>query len=358
MIGIAFEVLSAVARRKMFLSPHPYNAPMWIQNARKNIAAGLVSAQDAKRFNEFLRAEQVKHEADMLRTHQVPHAHGDPHARFSTQQIAQLMEMYSIKEASTLNVQRDSGIAVTIRKPAGLVLNILTVPQRATLEKLIMVELQLAGERMVKEARKLVPAPATVPRVTVPSLAGRDFKMINTGGVYKPRRSVFASFNTQGRLTAHLGKGRMNRLNAHGFIDYKSPSAESISSVGGLSAYKARYRPEVKSIIAHHRETMKKGRSTGMLRASIKFNINPASLTLELFASKEYAKYVEFGTGLRGKSNAHPPDSMGHPIKYKNLPGMRAQPFLYPAFVKEMQGLPKKINAIIMAFIRKVEATR
>ena len=107
-----------------------------------------------------------------------------------------------------------------------------------------------------------------------------------------------------------------------------------------------------------------KGRSyaaTGDLKRSIKYKVN--GLILDVYSGCPYALEIEYGWGLRGQKYPHPPiqdagnlefiirDSYTKfiPMGKRNvrLAGARAQPFMYPAYLKFIKTLPSKINNCI-----------
>lgn len=79
---------------------------------------------------------------------------------------------------------------------------------------------------------------------------------------------------------------------------------------------------------------------TGELRGSIHFSVkrDAATVTGEVTASKEYAVYVEFGTGVRGNEGHEGTDPRAKPTytligkKGKPYMGRPAHPYLYPAY--------------------------
>jgi HK97 gp10 family phage protein len=91
---------------------------------------------------------------------------------------------------------------------------------------------------------------------------------------------------------------------------------------------------------------------TGALRNSIhikKAEAHGDSVTSGVHTSKEYAPYVEFGTGARGGSPAA--TKLGVTFN-RHIKGQVAQPYLYPA-LKQNSG---KINEIVAQAV--IAATR
>lgn len=79
----------------------------------------------------------------------------------------------------------------------------------------------------------------------------------------------------------------------------------------------------------------------GRLRGSIRVQFYNNGLTGDIGTDVNYAMYVEFGTGQRGKASVHPelPPNYIHGLK----PGMPAQPFLSPAFEEERPRFQERI---------------
>lgn len=72
---------------------------------------------------------------------------------------------------------------------------------------------------------------------------------------------------------------------------------------------------------------------TGSLRNSIKTQSERKNGNIEakVYTSKDYAPYVEFGTGERGReSNIERPTGVSYSAEWK---GQTAQPFMTPAFL-------------------------
>jgi len=83
---------------------------------------------------------------------------------------------------------------------------------------------------------------------------------------------------------------------------------------------------------------------TGILRASIRPVFYNNGLTVHVGTDVYYSAFVEFGTGRRGAASSHAPlpDTYAHGPK----PGMRAQPYLYPAVVIEEPKLIAKLKDV------------
>ena len=79
----------------------------------------------------------------------------------------------------------------------------------------------------------------------------------------------------------------------------------------------------------------------GPLRANIVEEVN--GLTADVVARMLYAKFVEFGTGRRGAASgvAKPSD-----YNYGPKPGMKAQPFLFPALEKYREDFIRELRAL------------
>ena len=95
----------------------------------------------------------------------------------------------------------------------------------------------------------------------------------------------------------------------------------------------------------------------GGLRNSIHMDIfkTKNKITGRVATNVEYAPFVEFGTGIRGDGNYPYANELDFPLTYKeDWPGMRPQPFMYPAYkggetyVKSIitKGIQKEIDKI------------
>jgi hypothetical protein len=242
------------------------------------------------------------------------------------------------------------------------------------IEPIFMEELERAGVRMLAEARRLVPAPATVPRVTVPSLAGRDFsyKYNRENKVWEPTRPVQMRKKASRYLTAALGFERVERLSKYGFIDVSLPTERQIKRAGGKRAFAAQGRQEAKRTTSLHmsgkrlhesHKTDMDGRSTGKLRSSLFFRVTKEYDIVMGANNTEYWTDVEFGTGKRGKDYNHPPkigrgkycyvgkgvtrESTARDGYNMRKPGMRAQPYIYPSYMKEVKPFFSRVRRII-----------
>jgi len=125
----------------------------------------------------------------------------------------------------------------------------ITITQLHKIDTLVIRELNTLGMIMVKEAQFLAPAPATVPRVTVPSLAGTESKVAlafgQTASSMLSKRQKESASRT---LLAHLGKERMLLLRKNRFIDSNAPSATGKE----LSLLKQSGRRRAKSVLTMH----------------------------------------------------------------------------------------------------------
>lgn len=266
---------------------------------------------------------------------------------------------------------------------------LLTPLQLREIDIVVNRELNSLGRAMVREAAFLAPAPATVPRVTVPSLAGREARSPKLSTYNKEEKKA------SNLLLSHLGKERMLLLRKNKFIDSSVPKVAGTK----LLSIKQAGRRKVKSIITMHKrgtsldiahqiymktnpinhqmtihafknmtghefEGERGGyRSTGDLKRSIKYKVE--GLQLDIFSSCAYALEIEYGWGQRGKYHAHPPaedpelarivkfvhnkQQSFYDTKYK---GARAQPFIYPAYLKYIKVLPSKLNNAIKSVLK------
>lgn len=98
---------------------------------------------------------------------------------------------------------------------------------------------------------------------------------------------------------------------------------------------------------------------TGALRASI--HTKPAdtedggkTITGVVYTAKEYAMYVEFGTGKRG-NGSYPYEIQNGPLAYKaDWPGQIAQPFMMPALLESKSEIHQIVHqAVQKAVLRK-----
>lgn len=86
---------------------------------------------------------------------------------------------------------------------------------------------------------------------------------------------------------------------------------------------------------------------TGNLRNSIKTEIKSSKNEIKgiIYTEKEYAPYVEFGTGERGiDSNKNEKINVAYSLGWK---GQAAQPFMYPALKRN----EKKIKSIFKEYL-------
>lgn len=95
---------------------------------------------------------------------------------------------------------------------------------------------------------------------------------------------------------------------------------------------------------------------TGALRNSIKTkgNINKSEVSGQVFTNLEYAPYVEFGTGQRGReSTIDKPEGISYNAKWK---GQAPQPFLFPAFqhAKNTGEVEQEVIKSVQQDIRKL----
>jgi hypothetical protein len=262
----------------------------------------------------------------------------------------------SIRPTGLVNV----GIVIDIHREKNVKDLVITPAQFAAMDARVGQELRIFAQRLVREAKFLCPRPATVPRVTVPSLAGPD----RAGGQSTPGAA----------LLARLGNSRMELLSKHKFIDTPAFSKKKILAGGGLAAIRRSGRGTVRDIISMHEhgtstESRHKAyigklyvgagngsnsyRATGNLKKSIFCKVE--GFTVRLYATAKYARDMEFGRGRRGKKFAHPPIDavMKNIIKYNTQePGMRAQPFLYPATLREVAKLEKNIIKIVDSVLK------
>ena len=97
---------------------------------------------------------------------------------------------------------------------------------------------------------------------------------------------------------------------------------------------------------------------TGNLRNSIKTSseITPEGAQAQVYTNTEYAPYVEFGTGERGRSS-----DIDRPegISYKaDWPGQTAQPYMTPAYLhaKNTGEVEQEVIKSVQTDIRKLES--
>lgn len=74
-----------------------------------------------------------------------------------------------------------------------------------------------------------------------------------------------------------------------------------------------------------------------------------------VFTNAKYAKYVEFGTGQRGMASDVQISGISYNAKWK---GMRAQPFLVPAFLhaRDSGTVEKELIKTVQREIKKMES--
>ncbi|WP_127539387.1 HK97-gp10 family putative phage morphogenesis protein [Paenibacillus illinoisensis] len=95
---------------------------------------------------------------------------------------------------------------------------------------------------------------------------------------------------------------------------------------------------------------------TGQLRNSIKAEVTEErGKTVGVVSTGlDYAPYVEFGTGQRGKDSPSPPKYDGDLSYRQDWKGMPAQPFLYPAAEQNKQIVSDMIADELKKEIRKL----
>ncbi len=108
---------------------------------------------------------------------------------------------------------------------------------------------------------------------------------------------------------------------------------------------------------------------TGELRQSIKTSVETAGDEVNgiTYTNKEYAAYVEFGTGPKGEENHSgispkiTPSYTKHGWSYKNdagewiyTNGQPAQPFMYPALKNNEDKVKKRVKEVISEELRKL----
>lgn len=74
-------------------------------------------------------------------------------------------------------------------------------------------------------------------------------------------------------------------------------------------------------------------KDTGILRGSISVEVERQNKLFigRVFTVIEYAKYVEFGTGIKGNGSYEYPVNLTYHDTWK---GMKAQPYMYPALIQ------------------------
>lgn len=94
----------------------------------------------------------------------------------------------------------------------------------------------------------------------------------------------------------------------------------------------------------------------GELRSSImtKIEAKDGRITGKVYTNKEYAAYVEFGTGQRGEAEhdgTSPDVTVGYSSEWRGQP---AQPYMYPALKNNEEAVTKQISKDITNEIRKL----
>ena len=95
---------------------------------------------------------------------------------------------------------------------------------------------------------------------------------------------------------------------------------------------------------------------TGTLKRSIGIDIKDAGMTAEVTPKAEYAPYVEFGTGQRGReSNIDRPEGISYKADWK---GQTAQPYMSPSYLhaKNTGEVEQEVMKSIEQDIRKLES--
>ena len=94
---------------------------------------------------------------------------------------------------------------------------------------------------------------------------------------------------------------------------------------------------------------------TGSLRESIVTEVEKEGSTIvgTVSTNKEYAAYVEFGTGRRGEQSPSPPKyPLGSGYR-QDWPGMSARPFMYPAAEQTKKEVSKIMASSLKNQIKK-----
>ena len=97
---------------------------------------------------------------------------------------------------------------------------------------------------------------------------------------------------------------------------------------------------------------------TGNLRNSIKTNSKTEldKVEAQIFTNTEYAPYVEFGTGERGReSDIDRPEGISYKGDWK---GQTAQPYMTPAYLhaKNTGEVEQEVIKLVQSDIRKLES--
>jgi HK97 gp10 family phage protein len=94
--------------------------------------------------------------------------------------------------------------------------------------------------------------------------------------------------------------------------------------------------------------------STGRLRNSISSRVGSTFGVVQgtVYTNVEYAPYVEFGTGQRGReSNIPRPEGISYSVDWK---GMKAMPFLYPALLENEDQIKDYIEQALITALKEV----
>jgi len=89
----------------------------------------------------------------------------------------------------------------------------------------------------------------------------------------------------------------------------------------------------------------------GRLRASITVEFLNNGMTGEVGTNVDYAPFVEYGTGRRGRAAAHPP--LPGNYAHGSRAGMKAQPFLYPAWDQERNSFDRNMARALKTAARR-----
>jgi len=95
---------------------------------------------------------------------------------------------------------------------------------------------------------------------------------------------------------------------------------------------------------------------TGRLRSSIRPEFFNMGMAAEIGTNVAYAAFVEFGTGRKGSSTL--PGNIPLPQGYKHggISGMRARPYLFPAYFAEEKDFQKAISKLVQRESRKAKS--
>ena len=97
---------------------------------------------------------------------------------------------------------------------------------------------------------------------------------------------------------------------------------------------------------------------TGRLRASIRVEFLNMGIAAEVGTNVEYGAFVEYGTGQRGSATLPSGVPLPHGYVHGSKNGMRARPYLWPAYFAEEKNFKRAIKMLLIKEGKKLRGER